>query len=398
MNPPTMSQSAPLFSILNPLPGASAAPPGSDMELQKMLIDERMRCEHHKTNYQTLKAEHTRLQTEYTRAEDELRRLLGDKQVAQDRQQLLLAELQGELLDKTRELEELRMQVLTPQKLELLRAQIQQELEGPVRERFNKLEEETEKYRSDFNKLRYEYTFLKSEFDHQREEHAHVLEERKIRFDAEISRLGKDKEDLSSQLLSSDPTRDSKRVEVLLRDKAQLHLRLKGLEAEVAELRAERDSSGAQAENVQRIQVRQMAESQAAVKALEAEKQSLRLQGERLEGELRLSLEQNTLLTGRLHKSERQVNVLTSQVEQLKHSHKLEVANVKLESVRARGEVERERDTLQSQMEGLQLDVEVLKEALERNRELLVEKEREAVRRVQVTREEEFRKMAVVQE
>lgn len=33
---------------------------GLDTELQKMLIDERMRCENHKTNYQTLKAEHTR--------------------------------------------------------------------------------------------------------------------------------------------------------------------------------------------------------------------------------------------------------------------------------------------------------------------------------------------------
>ena len=46
----------------------------------------------------------------------------------------------------------------------------------------------------------------------------------------------------------------------------------------------------------------------------QAEKQSLRLQGERLEAELRLVLEQNTSLTGRLHKAERQVNLLTSQV------------------------------------------------------------------------------------
>lgn len=54
---------------------AQGVSPGSaglhclDTELQKMLIDERMRCENHKTNYQTLKAEHTRsdgdsLQTE----------------------------------------------------------------------------------------------------------------------------------------------------------------------------------------------------------------------------------------------------------------------------------------------------------------------------------------------
>lgn len=52
-----------------------------------------------------------RLQDEYTRAQSELKRLLGDRQVAQEKQQLLLAELRGELLDKTRELEELRLQV-----------------------------------------------------------------------------------------------------------------------------------------------------------------------------------------------------------------------------------------------------------------------------------------------
>lgn len=34
-----------------------------------------------------------------------------DKQSQQDKLQLLLAELQGELLDKTREMEELRLQV-----------------------------------------------------------------------------------------------------------------------------------------------------------------------------------------------------------------------------------------------------------------------------------------------
>ena len=31
-----------------------------ETELQKMLADEKMRSEQHKTNYQTLKAEHTR--------------------------------------------------------------------------------------------------------------------------------------------------------------------------------------------------------------------------------------------------------------------------------------------------------------------------------------------------
>uniref|UniRef100_A0A673XX62 Centrosomal protein 83 n=1 Tax=Salmo trutta TaxID=8032 RepID=A0A673XX62_SALTR len=392
MNPSALAQSGPLLPSLDP--GGTVKLGGSDMELQKMLIDERMRCENHKTNYRTLKAEHTRLQDEFTRGQGELKRLLSDKQTVQEKLQLLLAELRGEMLDKTRELEELRLQVLTPQRLELLRAQVQQEMEGPVRERFNKLEEETEKYRSEYNKLRYDYTFLKSEFDHQREESARLLEEKKIRFDAEVSRLERDREELMAQYQGTDPSRDGKRVESLLREKAQLHLRLKGLEAEVAELRAQRDNSGQQAENVQRIQVRQFAESQAAAKLLEAERQSLRLQLERLGSELQLSHEQNTQLTGRLHKAEREVNTLTSQVESMKHSHKLEVANVKLECARSRGEVERERDTLQ----GMQSDVEVLKGTVERQKEVLAERERELVRRVQAAREEEFHKTATVHE
>lgn len=41
-------------------PGGDSGLTNSQSELQKMLIDERVRCAHHKTNYQTLKAEHTR--------------------------------------------------------------------------------------------------------------------------------------------------------------------------------------------------------------------------------------------------------------------------------------------------------------------------------------------------
>ncbi|XP_065262077.1 centrosomal protein of 83 kDa [Emys orbicularis] len=384
-------------SILPPISGNSDLV-GSQEEIQKLLIDERMRCENHKTNYQTLKAEHTRLQDEYTKSQNELKRLLVEKQTIHDKFQFLLAELRGELLDKTRELEELKMQVLTPQKLELLKAQIQHELETPMRERFRKLDEEVEKYRTEYNKLRYEHTFLKSEFEHQKEEHAHILEEKKIKYNSEIARLDRDKEELHNQLLSVDPTRDNKRVEVLLREKAQLHQKLKGLEAEVAELRAERENSGVQADNVQRIQVRQLAEMQTTMRSLEAEKQSAKLQIDRIEKELQLSNEQNTLLTSKLHKAEREISALATKVNELKHSHKLEVTNVRLEAARAKSEVERERNKIQSEMDGLHSDNEILKAAVERHKVLLVEKDRELIRKVQAAKEEGFQKLAALQE
>ncbi|KAM9388157.1 LOW QUALITY PROTEIN: centrosomal protein of 83 kDa [Phaethornis superciliosus] len=283
-------------------------------ELEKLLVDERMRCEHHKTNYQTLKSEHLRLQEEYTKSQDELKRLLVEKETVHDRFQQLLAEYQEELLGKTQELEKLKMQVLTPQKLELLTAQIQQELESPMTERYQKLENEVEKYRTEYNKLRYEHTFLKSVFEHQKEEHARILEAKKLKYEAEIARLAKDKEAFHNQLLSVDPTKDSKRVEALAREKAQLCQKLKGLEAEVAELRAERDNCSAQAENIQRAQARQLSEMQAITRSLEAEKKSAELQIDRIEKELQMSHEENSLLTAKLDKSELEVSSLAAKL------------------------------------------------------------------------------------
>ncbi|NWR67828.1 CEP83 protein, partial [Bucorvus abyssinicus] len=385
-----------LGSLLPPVVGNGES--ANSEELQKLLIDEKMRCEHHKVNYQTIKAEHLRLQEEYTKSQDELKRLLVEKQTVHDKYQFLLAECQEELLTKTQELEKLKIQVLTPQKLELLKAQIQQELESHMTERYRKLENEVEKYRTEYNKLRYEHTFLKSEFEHQKEEHAHILEEKKIKYEAEIARLDKDKEQLHNQLLSVDPTRDNKRVEALSREKAQLYQKLKGLEAEVAELRAERDNCGVQAENVQRVQVRQLAEMQAMARSLEAEKKSAELQVDRIEKELRMSHEQNILLTSKLHKSEREVNSLAAKVEELKHSHKLEVTNVKLEAARTKSEVERERNKIQSEMDGLLSDKEILKAAVERHKVLLVEKDRELIRKVQAAKEEFFEKITALQD
>lgn len=52
-----------------------------------------------------------RLQDEFTRSQGDLRRLQSDRHAQQEKLQLLLAELRGELLDKTREVEELRLQV-----------------------------------------------------------------------------------------------------------------------------------------------------------------------------------------------------------------------------------------------------------------------------------------------
>lgn len=52
-----------------------------------------------------------RLQSEFTQLQGDLKRMLSEKHSGQEKLQLFLADLRGEVLDKTRELEELRLQV-----------------------------------------------------------------------------------------------------------------------------------------------------------------------------------------------------------------------------------------------------------------------------------------------
>lgn len=47
---------------------------------------------------------------------------------------------------------------------------------------------------------------------------------------------------------------------------------------------------------------------------MQSEKQSVCMQLERVEKELRLSHEQNAVVTGKLHKAEREINALKGQV------------------------------------------------------------------------------------
>ncbi|XP_040264784.1 centrosomal protein of 83 kDa [Bufo bufo] len=382
--------------VLPPQLGGSAHM--TDTELHKLLISEKMRCENHRTNYETLKAEHSRLQANFMMSQNECKQLSAEKQNVQEKFQLLLSELRGELLDQTREAEELKLQVLSPQRLELLKLQIQQELEAPMREHIRKLNDEVEKYRGEYNKLRYENGILTAQLEHQRDEQHRMLEEQNLRFEAQVAQLEKDKEELHSQIISIDSSRDGKRLEALLGEKVLLSQKLEDLKAEVKELRAEREHYGVQAENVQRIQVRQMTETQAALRSLEAEKQSLKLQLERLENELQASSEQNDILTKKLHRAERDVHSLTSKIEELKHSQKIEIDNIKLEATRTTNDAKKDKDRIQSQLDALETENEILKASMDHQKELLAEKERELIRKVQAAKEAGFQQIAIMQD
>lgn len=70
--------------------------------------------------------------------------------------------------------------------MELLKLQVQSDLEKSYREKFDLMSREMERNRNELSKLKYEYSFLKSEYEHDRQEHQSLLMEINLRHEAEV--------------------------------------------------------------------------------------------------------------------------------------------------------------------------------------------------------------------
>ncbi|XP_030839312.1 centrosomal protein of 83 kDa-like isoform X2 [Strongylocentrotus purpuratus] len=363
-----------------------------ETELQKMLTDERMRGEMHKTNYQMIKAEHTKLQDENSRLQRELEQVTADCQVMEERLQEGVNKINRELAIKCAELEEFRAQALTLDKLELIKLKIAEDLEQPFRERFTQLEQDVEHYRTEFNKLRYENSFIKSEYEHEQAEHKRVVEEIKMQYETEIKNLHRDKEAIVAKY-SQENSHDSDKVRTLYRDNAQLNLKVKGLLTELDEIRAQREQSGLQSDHVSRLQARQLSEHATNIKALQSEKESLQLHMEQLTKELGLSQDTHRSLTTKTHDLEKQNMELRSRMEETLHRNKMEITDLKMAAMKTGGELEREKDGLVNELEGLKAKHEVLEKSLDAQTNAVADKEREVARKVQSVREEEWERI-----
>ncbi|XP_074644113.1 centrosomal protein of 83 kDa-like [Tubulanus polymorphus] len=386
-----MSSSVPGMSDL-----AGQAKLAQDSSLQKMLADEKMRSEQHRTNYQTLQAEHRSLQDEYVSLQNEMRSTIEESKITQDKYKSLLDQAKREKVDLVEQIDDLKTQVVTPQKLEVIKMQVTDELEQPYRDRFLSLEHEVEKFRSEYNRMRKEYSFLKSEYEHEQVEHHRLVEEMTLKHEAEVVNLRKEREALALRQ-QSDVVNDTQKVRTLQRENAQLLLRLKGLSEELEDVRVKKEHQGYESESVTRVQAKQITESAGNIKALQTERDSLQSQCDNLQRELAMSLEQTNKLTTKVQDLEKDCMLARNKIEEVNHRGKVELTNMKMENLRSCGELERERDRLQAQLDDVASQVEIAKHTIEQQARCLTEKEQESVKLVQLAREEEWEKLNMIE-
>ncbi|XP_047128729.1 centrosomal protein of 83 kDa-like isoform X1 [Hydra vulgaris] len=361
-------------------------------QLETITAEQRIRIEKYRTMYETVKADHDYLEEEKKRQAYEINSLKDEMKMLESRCQELVALARNELNAKIEECEELKIKIFTPQKIEILKIKLQEEVEAPYRQKLESMEVEVSRYRNEFNRLRYDYSFLKSEYEHELSQKKNLSDELHAKFNFEKDSLQKQVLSLTEQLNNQDPG-DRHKLRTLQKENTQLSLRLKSVLSEIEELRDKRETSNLQLDQASRLQARQISELAMKCKSLEGELETSKQQQERLQKELSKHLYEQDTLNAELHQSEKEIMQLKNQIEELTHAHKMEINNAKLNFMNAQSNLEREKDSLQmdynsskSKLKILELNLEELKKALE-------EKEAEVIKRVQKVKEEEWDKI-----
>ncbi|XP_074614757.1 centrosomal protein of 83 kDa-like isoform X5 [Acropora palmata] len=309
--------------------------------LESVVTEQKIRIDKLRTTYETLKAEHVQLKEVNERKEKELKDSKNEMRKIQDLSQETLQKMRIERDAKNQECEELRMQLVTPQRIEMLKAQLQKELEGPYKERCEALDMEITKYSSDFNKLRYDYSFLKSEYEHVQLQHKQIVGEMQAHFDMEIGSLKQERDCLLRRCEQQHPP-DAQNTRELQRENAQ----------------------------VSRLQARQLIETTAKCKSLEEE------------------------VTKGLNRLEEERMSLIRQMEEMSHKHKVEESNLKISSLKNLGNLQRECDMLKAEIANYKNKVEVLERTIEHLKKTINDKEDYLKNTLQSAREEEWEKVA----
>ncbi|XP_025106965.1 centrosomal protein of 83 kDa-like isoform X2 [Pomacea canaliculata] len=381
-------------SLGTSLPVASALPRlVQETEIQKLLTDERIRSEQHKTNYQQLKAEHSRLQEEYLSLQEEVKATVEESRIVQEKYRSMYETCRRELVDRQALLDDLRTKVMTPQRLEIVRSQVLEEVERSYQERYLKQEQEVEEARAAVNRLRYELSFVKAEYEHGKTDYGRQLQELKMQHELELTNLRKER-DATLSKVQAESSSDANKVRVLQRDNTALHMRLKGLLAEVDELRAEKEKVTLDSDSAQRTQAKQIGELQATIRSLEVERESLKRQNEAFQNEILTHGADMAKLRANVHELERDLMAVRGQAEEAAHRAQVQLSDLKLDMVRQRGELEKERDKLANLVEDLRTQVEIAEHKVRQLQVALDNKERESVHRVTAAHEEEFVKIA----
>lgn len=236
------------------------------------------------TNYQRIKDELIETRKKYNEARENYMSTASEKLEAQRKSETFIENIKYQLSEKTKEFEQHRDKY-TPQDIEYIRIQVQEELEVNHKQKIQFLESEIEKQKEQFFASRRELERNKMEYETVSQNQKREMASQRDDFESTIHALRRQVSDL--QLKEYQPEKDD-----LLRAQRvrthELEIMLKAVQDELSELRKERDTSLHTAEVARSRHEESYLELRGKLTLCEADKQAL---------ESRVASAQNSLIS-----------------------------------------------------------------------------------------------------
>ncbi|XP_064406976.1 centrosomal protein of 83 kDa-like [Halichondria panicea] len=363
--------------------------------LESALLDQRMRAEKHKTNFEALKAQHLILQDAHSQQGDELALLAGNYDRLVSRSQEIIQTLQSERDSKIVECEEQRAQVLTPVRLEQLKDQLLEECNRDNQKMVESLESQLEALGRECSELRYNYSFLKAEHGNVMTTHQTVLQELQAKHQTELNAYIEERKSFIARNERDIPT-DVQRIRQLQRKNNDLQQKAKGLLAENEDLRGEREVMAALTEQSQQGACQEVAELKATVKTLQFESSAQSEQIVCLQGELGKARQELVSLNEQLALVHTQLDNTKRRLSEAEHEHSLELSQLKMKHLDVVRELEEGREVCVTECKALEAQLEAQGRSIEARDSLLADKERQCESRVTAAREREWEKQVLL--
>ena len=328
-----------------------------------------------KEQYRRLTEEHQRLQLEYSNRETQFRKELESLNASQ----IECANLLETLKTKNKELENelicLRPNILTNETVQLIKVKATEEVEKNFVEERRQYLSQIEQITRENCALNRENDFLKGELSNICQNFERQEEDFRKRMETETSTLQKQRETLllEERTRISEASKQAKQLEL---ENRQLSMQLNGMMKENEELTLANQKTFAEHNNNIRECSKKIATLNGQLAQITVERDCCRQQSDQLSRELASLSEANVRLTSRVHDLERQSGHLQAMIDELNHTHSMELNNLKLQCVNEKSTIEKERTDMRLQLKECLAERDNLNTTLSQKIEEAIDKER----------------------
>eukprot|EP00037_Helgoeca_nana_P025557 m.282249 g.282249 ORF g.282249 m.282249 type:complete len:658 (+) comp26984_c1_seq4:274-2247(+) len=308
--------------------------------------------------------------------------------------ELLVSEWERQLDAAQADIAALHGKVLTQEDVEMMRAKVLAEVDGPHQAYCAELEDDVAKFRELYHKARRDHEMLREQQEHRAQNTEQFQAEMDKLRQAEVDDLRRQLETLKSAETESrlhDELRTAKR------ELTTAELRVMTLTSEVDEMQAHKERSTREFDQAMRVQDRANHDLSANLKTLTSELDSNRLHVHRLQEELTASHSTLADAKAKLHESEKRTISLQSEKEEVAHALRTELAALRLNNVQEKGQWDREATVLRDSIATAERQAKLADRQVEEMTAELTRKDEESGARLHEAREAEWAKQRTLE-